>query len=74
MFNGLTHDAGVVYVEPEYIGFGYVQTTYIINENEGPVEVCLFADFSNDNVVILMEIFDFNHSIYIPSGATLASE
>ena len=57
-----------------------MQTTYTINENEGPVEVCLFAnskapmDFNIDNTMILVEAFDFNNSMYIPSGAALASE
>ena len=56
---------------------GYVQTTYIVNENEGQVEVCVSAypvDLRNDNIEIVVEVFDFIHSIYIPSGAALASE
>ena len=56
---------------------GYEQTTYIINENEGPVEVCVFAnpvELDIDFITILVETFAFNHSIYIPPGATLASE
>ena len=56
---------------------GYVQTTYIINENEGQVEVCVSAypvDLRNDNIVIFVEALDFIHSMYIPSGAALASE
>ena len=55
---------------------GYVQTIYTINENEGQVEVCLFANFTSVdlNIMILVEAFDFNHSMYIPSGAALASE
>ena len=58
---------------------GYVQTTYTINENEGPVQVCLFANFipadlNIDNILILVEAFDFNTSMYIPSGAALAGE
>ena len=71
----------------------YVQTTYIVNENEGPVEVCVSAYpvdlrndidiidrlrvyniYRNDNIEIFVEAFDFIHSIYIPSGAALASE
>ena len=55
-----------------------MQTTYIINENEGQVEVCVSAypvNLKNNNdIFILVEAFDFIHSIYIPSGATLASE
>ena len=56
---------------------GYVQTTYIINENEGQVKVCVSAypvNLKNDNILIYVEAFDFIHSIYIPSGAPLASE
>ena len=49
---------------------GYEQTAYTINENESPVQVCVFGNLAG----ILVEAFDFNHSIYIPSGAALASE
>ena len=54
-----------------------MQTTYIVNENEGQVEVCVFAnhvDVDNYDLMIHLESFDFNHSIYIPSGAALASK
>ena len=55
----------------------YVQRTYIINENEGPVQVCVSAypvGLNSDNIMIIVGSSDFNHSIYIPSGAALASE
>ena len=41
-----------------FVEIGYVQTTYIVNENEGQVEVCVFAypvDLRNDNIVIFVE-------------------
>ena len=47
-----------------------MQTAYTINENEGPVQVCVFSILTG----ILVEVFDFNQSIYIPSGAAVASE
>ena len=60
-----------------YVEVGNVQTTYIVNENEGPVEVCVsayYVDVNIDYIMIRLEAFDFNHSIYIPSGAVLASK
>ena len=62
-------------MEIGYVEIRYVQTTYIINENEGQVEVCVSAypvDVYYYDIMILVEAF--YHLIYIPSGATLASE
>lgn len=57
----------------------FVQTLYTVTEGDGPVEVCVNLTHPGIDVDILDETVRVNvmndaDSIYIPTGATLASE
>ena len=56
---------------------GYVQTTYTVIEDEGPVRVCVNLTKPEEDILeemVFVESLDFPTSVYIPADATLASE
>ena len=51
--------------------------TYIVIEDEGPVRVCVNLTKPEEDIedeIVFVESLDFPSSVYIPAGATLASE
>ena len=54
------------------------QCSYTVSENTGSVEVCVNLtrpqfDFLGDEFVVV-EVYDYHSSVYIPANASLASE
>ena len=55
-----------------------METVYTVLENTGSVEVCVnlirpLFDFLGDEFVVV-EVYDYPSSVYIPANASLASE
>ena len=54
-----------------------MQTIYTVIEDQGPVRVCVNLtkpEVDIEEEMVFVESFDFPSSVYIPTGASLASE
>ena len=61
-------------LEPFVVSF--VETMYTVLESRGHVEVCVHVTSPKDlyDGIILVEVYDFSSSTYIPSNAELAGK
>ena len=63
------------HVDPFVVGF--LETMYNISEGVGSQEVCVILTHPQTNILdesVVVEVYDFPSSIYIPADVTLASE
>ena len=55
---------------------GFVETVYTVSEGVGSVEVCVNLTQPQVDILeefVVVDVFDFPSSVYIPANATLAS-
>ena len=64
-----------VIIDPFEVGF--VETVYTVSEGVGSVEVCVNLTQPQVDILdefVVVDVFDYPSSVYIPADVTLASE